>query len=76
MRFPRHIIIADGDSAMRTLLRHTIFRHYTPVMVSTVDNGHKALTAYERVGVDLIITDHGMAEMDGSRSPGRSGRAI
>jgi CheY-like chemotaxis protein len=65
MCFPRHIIIADGDSAMRTLVRRTIFSNHTSVMVSTVDNGQKALAAYEHVGADLIITSHALPELDG-----------
>jgi len=65
MCFPRHIIIADADHALRTLLRRTIFSNHTAVTVSTVENGRKALTAYEQVGADLIITAHTLPELDG-----------
>jgi CheY-like chemotaxis protein len=65
MRYLRHVIIAAADYAVRTLVRRTIFRTCSAVTVSAVEDGHDALKAYERVGADLIITNHELPDMDG-----------
>ncbi len=65
MRHLRHIIIAVTDYAVRTLARRTIFRTCSAVTVSAVGSAHDALKAYERVGADLIITNHELPDMDG-----------
>ncbi len=65
MRSLRHILVVAADYAVRTLVRRTIFRTCSAVTVSAVENEHDALSAYERVGADVIITNHEPSELDG-----------
>ena len=65
MRSLRHILVVAADYAVRTLVRRTIFRTCSAVTVSAVGNEHDALSAYERVGADVIITNHEPSELDG-----------
>jgi CheY-like chemotaxis protein len=65
MRYLRHIIIAAADYAVRTVVRRLIFRTFSAVTVSAVGNGHDALSAYERVGADVIIANHEPPDLDG-----------
>jgi CheY-like chemotaxis protein len=60
-----HVIIADDDSAIRSLIARVVARMYDPVATSTVSDGLDALLLYQRNGADLVITNHEMPILSG-----------
>ena len=57
------ILLVDDDDGLRKVLRITLER--MGHQVTEARNGKEALTAYEQVAPDLIITDLIMPEMEG-----------
>jgi CheY-like chemotaxis protein len=60
-----HIIVAEEEEALRTLLKTIIKRISPTYTVSTASNGQRALRAYQKSGADLIISDYKMPAMTG-----------
>jgi CheY-like chemotaxis protein len=60
-----HVIIADDDPAIRSLIARVVVRTYPLVMISAVSDGLDALLLYQQVGADLVITNHQMPVLSG-----------
>lgn len=60
-----HIIIADDDAAIRSLIARVVARTYDRVMISAVPDGLDALSIYQQHGADLVITNHTMPVLSG-----------
>jgi CheY-like chemotaxis protein len=60
-----HVIIADDDTAIRSLIARVVVRTYPTVMISAVSDGLDALLLYQQVGADLVITNHQMPVLSG-----------
>lgn len=60
-----HVIIADDDAAIRSLIARIIAHTYDRVMLSAVSDGLDALGIYQQHGADLIITNHEMPVLSG-----------
>jgi CheY-like chemotaxis protein len=60
-----HVIIADDDTAIRSLIARVVVRTYPLVMISAVSDGLDALLRYQQVGADLVITNHQMPVLSG-----------
>jgi len=60
-----HVIIADDDTAIRSLIARVVVRTYPLVMISAVSDGLDALLLYQQVGADLVITNHQMPVLSG-----------
>jgi DNA-binding response OmpR family regulator len=60
-----HVIIADDDAAIRSLVAHIVSRTYDRVIISAVPDGLDALGIYQQRGADLVITNHQMPFLSG-----------
>ena len=60
-----HVIIADDDTAIRSLIARVVVRTYPLVMISAVSDGLDALLLYQQGGADLVITNHQMPVLSG-----------
>ena len=60
-----HVIIADDDAAIRSLLARVVARTYDPVAISAVSDGLDALLIYQQNGADLVITNQEMPVLSG-----------
>jgi two-component system response regulator YesN len=60
-----HVIIADDDAAIRSLLARVVARVYDPVIISAVPDGLDALLIYQQRGADLVITNQEMPILSG-----------
>jgi DNA-binding NarL/FixJ family response regulator len=60
-----HLLIADDDDGMRYAIRRLVSRHYPDARISEAKDGKEALDHYTKVGVDLMIIDYRMPQMDG-----------
>jgi len=60
-----HVIIADDDTTIRSLIVRVIARSYPSATISAVDDGLDALSIYQQRGADLVITNHDMPVMSG-----------
>src|SRR5215213_2019438 len=60
-----HVIIADDDAAIRSLLARVVARTYDPVTISAVPDGLDALLTYQQNGADLVITNQEMPVLSG-----------
>jgi two-component system response regulator YesN len=60
-----HVIIADDDAAIRSLLTRIVARVYDRVMISAVPDGLDALLIYQQRGADLVITNQEMPILSG-----------
>src|SRR6266545_2179064 len=62
---PFHVIIADDDAAVRTVITRIVKRTYPAVIVSAVSDGMDALLVYDQQGADLVITNQTMRHLSG-----------
>jgi CheY-like chemotaxis protein len=62
---PYHIIVADDDSNVRTVLGRTIQHVYPHAAVSAVADGGAALALYNQSGAHLVVTNRVMSPIDG-----------
>jgi len=62
-----HVIIADDDALIRSLIARIVARTYDSVMISAVPDGFDALGIYQQHGADLVITDQQMPVLTGLR---------
>ncbi|HEU5099156.1 MAG TPA: response regulator [Roseiflexaceae bacterium] len=60
-----HVIIADDDAAIRSLIARVVARTYDPVTISAVPDGLDALLIYQQHGADLVITNQEMPVLSG-----------
>jgi two-component system response regulator YesN len=60
-----HVIIADDDAAIRSLLARIVARVYDRVIISAVPDGLDALLIYQERGADLVITNQEMPILSG-----------
>ena len=60
-----HVIIADDDTAIRSLIARVVVRTYSLVMISAVSDGLDALLIYQQGGADLVITNQEMPFLSG-----------
>ena len=60
-----HIVIADDDAAIRSLIARVVARTYDRVTISAVPDGLDALLIYQQGGADLVITNHQMPVLSG-----------
>jgi CheY-like chemotaxis protein len=60
-----HVIIADDDAAIHSLIARIVARTYNRVMISAVPDGLDALGIYQQHGADLVITNHEMPVLSG-----------
>lgn len=60
-----HVIIADDDASIRSLIARVVARTYDRVMISAVPDGLDALGIYQQHGADLVITNHEMPVLSG-----------
>ncbi|MEO7908879.1 MAG: response regulator [Roseiflexaceae bacterium] len=60
-----HVIIADDDAAIRSLIVRVIARTYDHVTTSAVPDGLDALLIYQQQGADLVITNQEMPILSG-----------
>jgi two-component system OmpR family response regulator len=60
---PRRILVVDDEPHIREVICFALER--AGLGVSTARNGSEALMAFRRGGIDLIVLDVGMPEMDG-----------
>src|SRR5215213_8461073 len=60
-----HIIIADDDAAIRSLIVRVVVHTYPCAMTSAVSDGLDALGIYQQHGADLVITNHEMPVLSG-----------
>jgi CheY-like chemotaxis protein len=60
-----HIIIADDDVAIRSLIVRVVVHTYPRAMTSAVSDGLDALLIYQQHGADLVITNHEMPVLSG-----------
>jgi CheY-like chemotaxis protein len=60
-----HVIIADDDAAIRSLIARVVARTYDRVIISAVPDGLDALLIYQQRGADLVITNHEMPILSG-----------
>ncbi|GAB4450347.1 MAG: hypothetical protein OHK0015_55590 [Chloroflexi bacterium OHK40] len=62
--FP-HVIIADDDDSVRSLVARVVGRTYRSVQLSLVNDGADALQVFDQRGADLVITNNQMLTMHG-----------
>jgi CheY-like chemotaxis protein len=60
-----HVIIADDDTAIRSLIARVVVRTYPLVMISAVSDGLDALVLFQQGGADLVITNQEMPVLSG-----------
>jgi CheY-like chemotaxis protein len=60
-----HVIVADDDAAIRSVIVRVIARIYPFATISEVADGLTALSIYQQHGADLVITNHQMPVMNG-----------
>jgi two-component system, NarL family, capsular synthesis sensor histidine kinase RcsC len=60
-----HVIIADDDAVMRSLIEHIVVRIYPTATISAANNGVEALLVYDQRGADLLITNYDMPALNG-----------
>lgn len=65
MAHTRHVLVVDDDEATRSVIEYVVKRMYHPSRVSSVVDGHAAMTTYTQAGADVVITDVDMPLMDG-----------
>ena len=62
---PYHVLVADDDDAIRSLLARILVRTYPTMTVWAVKDGRDALEIYDHQQLDLLITDYDMPRLDG-----------
>lgn len=60
-----HVIIADDDATIRSLIARVVARTYALVTISVVPDGRDALRVYQQHGADLVITNYEMPVLSG-----------
>jgi len=60
-----HVIIADDDAGIRSLISRIVVRTYALVTVSAVSDVLDALGIYQQRGADLVITNQEMPCVSG-----------
>lgn len=59
-----HILVAEADADVRTVLRRLVQLVYPAATVSAVANGQAALVVYTQRGADVVVIDHALAAPD------------
>jgi DNA-binding NarL/FixJ family response regulator len=62
---PTHVVIAEDDATLRTLLRRTLDLDGRFEVVGEAADGSSALERIEAVDPDLLLLDLSMPDMDG-----------
>ncbi len=62
---PYHIIIADDEDSIRSLLVRVVTRQYPTATISAVPDGAAALGLYDQQGADLLLTNNLMPGITG-----------
>jgi CheY-like chemotaxis protein len=62
---PYHVLVADDDDAIRSLLARILVHTYPTVTVWAVKDGREALDIYDQHQIDLLITNYTMPRLDG-----------
>lgn len=62
--FP-HVLIADDEDAVRSLIARIVARTYPAVHVTLANDGADALRAFDHDPADLVITNYDMPGMNG-----------
>jgi CheY-like chemotaxis protein len=60
-----HVLVADDDDAIRSLLARILVHTYSSVTVWAVKDGREALDIYDQHPLDLLITNYDMPRLDG-----------
>jgi CheY-like chemotaxis protein len=60
-----HVIIADDDAAVRSIVARVVTRTYAAVTISAVSDGFEAFNIYTQRGADLVITNYDMPVLSG-----------
>ncbi len=60
-----HVIIADDDDTVRSLVARLIVRLYANISITAVSDGVDALMIYGQRGSDMLITNFDMPMMNG-----------
>src|SRR5690348_3698537 len=64
MSFPKaQILLADDDASFRKVVQHNLERQ--DLTVEAVEDGRQALARFTKGGIDLVLTDVKMPELDG-----------
>jgi CheY-like chemotaxis protein len=62
---PYHVLVADDDDAIRSLLARVLVHTYPAVTVWAVKDGKEALDIYDQQQPDLLICNYNMPRLDG-----------
>jgi two-component system capsular synthesis sensor histidine kinase RcsC len=60
-----HVIIAEDDMAVRTIVARVVARTYAAVAISATPDGLEAFNIYTQRGADLVISNHDMPLLSG-----------
>lgn len=60
-----HVIIADDDDTIRSVIARAVVRTYPSVTISAMRDGLEALHVYDQQGADLVITNSDMPNLNG-----------
>jgi two-component system, response regulator YesN len=61
----KHVLIADDDQMVCAVLCRLIQHYYPQALVTVVHDGQAAVTTYDAMGADVIVTDGYLPIMDG-----------
>jgi len=62
---PYHVLVADDDDAIRSLLARILVHTYPTVTVWAVKDGRAALDIYDQHQLDMLISNYNMPRLDG-----------
>lgn len=62
---PYHVLVADDDDAIRSLLARVLVHTYPTVTVWAVKDGKEALDIYDQQQLDMVISNYNMPRLDG-----------
>jgi CheY-like chemotaxis protein len=62
---PYHVLVADDDDAIRSLLARILVHMYPSMTVWAVKDGREALDIYDQHRLDLLISNYSMPRLDG-----------
>jgi len=62
---PYHVLVADDDDSIRSLLARILVHTYPSVTVWAVKDGREALDIYDQQQLDLLISNYHMPRLDG-----------
>src|SRR5690349_12288836 len=61
----RHVLIAEADDSVRSLLARLVARHDPTITLTLATDGAAVLAALERCEADLLITSHRLPTLSG-----------